>query len=614
MKRIIYLAFSCLLVLGVSCAQQADPVPPADDGCFGLSAQIQNVGSREKVSLDGNWKAFIDQYETGYYDYRRNPMPDAETFFADRSFHADRTKLVEYDFDTASELRVPGDWNTQRPELYLYEGTVWYRQKFQASPRPGTRTFLYFGAANYEAVVGLNGHPVAKHLGGYTPFNIEITDQVRSGENAVIVKVDNKRMFEGVPTVNSDWWNYGGITRDVYLVTVPETFIREYSVQLSKDRSSIEGWVQLDGPAPAQRVSLDIDELGIHEPMTADASGKAAFRVAAKPQCWSPSDPMLYDVRISSETDEVRDRIGFRTIETQGTRILLNGEPIFCKGISIHEEIPAPPSGRANGEADARILLGWAKELGCNFVRLAHYPHNEAMVRTAEEMGLLVWDEIPVYWTIQWENPATYTNAEHQLTDMIIRDRNRANVIIWSVANETPRLPARLEFLRKLIAKARELDGTRLVSAAMEKENLDEATLTVNDELLEYTDIISFNQYVGWYDGDSDKCDRVRWTFPVEKPVVITELGGGAKFGLHGDRTERFTEEYQDYLYQKNIGMLERIDALAGVSPWILKDFRSPRRFLPGIQDDFNRKGLYSEKGERKQAFYTYRDWTPTLH
>ncbi|MBO5546930.1 MAG: beta-glucuronidase, partial [Bacteroidales bacterium] len=239
MKRITYLAFSCLLVLGVSCARQADPVPPADDGCFGLSAQIQNVGSREKVSLDGNWKAFIDQYETGYYDYRRNPMPDAETFFADRSFHADRTKLVEYDFDTASELRVPGDWNTQRPELYLYEGTVWYRQKFQASPRPGTRTFLYFGAANYEAVVGLNGHPVAKHLGGYTPFNIEITDQVRSGENAVIVKVDNKRMFEGVPTVNSDWWNYGGITRDVYLVTVPETFIREYSVQLSKDRSSI---------------------------------------------------------------------------------------------------------------------------------------------------------------------------------------------------------------------------------------------------------------------------------------------------------------------------------------------------------------------------------------
>ncbi len=583
------------------------------DGCFGLAPQIQNICARQTLSLNGDWKAFIDQYETGYYDYRRNPMPDGNTFFADLSFHADRTVLVEYDFDTASELRVPGDWNTQRPELYLYEGTIWYRQKFQAQPKPGCRTFLYFGAANYEAVVGLNGHPVAKHLGGYTPFNIEITDQLRAGENSVIVKVDNKRMLEGVPTVNSDWWNYGGITRDVYVVTVPETFIRDYSVQLSQDRTSICGWVRMDGPAAAQKVSLEIAELGLRAEMTADADGYASFSIPANPRLWSPSDPKLYDVRIFSETDQVSDRIGFRTIETKGTRILLNGEPIFCKGIAIHEETPAPPSGRANGERDARTLLGWAKDLGCNFVRLAHYPHNEAMVRTAEEMGLLVWDEIPVYWTIQWENPQTYVNAEHQLTDMIIRDRNRANVIIWSVANETPRVPLRLEFLRKLIAKARELDGTRLVSAAMEKTNIDEATLTVDDELLEYADIISFNQYVGWYDGDSDKCDRVRWTFPVEKPVVITELGGGAKYGRHGDRTERFTEEYQDYLYKKNIEMLERIDALAGVSPWILKDFRSPRRFLPGIQDDFNRKGLYSEKGERKQAFYSYRDWHPSV-
>lgn len=582
---------------------------PIGDGCFGLSPQIQNIDARSRVSLDGNWKAFIDQYETGYYDYRRNPMPDQSTFFADRSFNADRTVLVEYDFDSADELRVPGDWNTQRPQLYLYEGTIWYRQKFDITPKEGRRTFLYFGAANYEAVVGVNGHPIAKHLGGYTPFNIEITDKIHEGSNTVIVKVDNKRMLEGVPTVNSDWWNYGGITRSVYVVDVPETFIREYNVQLSADRKKICGWIQLDGSTLSQKVTLNINELGIHKTVTTGKDGKATFEVAAKPVFWSPDDPKLYDVSIISETDSVNDRIGFRTIETQGTKLLLNGEPIFCKGISIHEEMPYAPSGRAFTEEHARTLLGWAKELGCNFVRLAHYPHNEAMVHTAEEMGLMVWDEIPVYWTIQWENPATYINAEHQLTDMIIRDRNRANVVIWSVSNETPRGPARLEFLRKLIEKAREIDGTRLVSSAMEKTNIDYATLTVDDELLQYTDIISFNQYVGWYDGDSDKCDRVKWTFPVEKPVFITELGGGAKYGLHGDRTERFTEEYQDYLYKKNIEMLERIDALAGVTPWILKDFRSPRRFLPGIQDDFNRKGLLSEEGERKMAFFTYQAW-----
>lgn len=609
MKKSLILSLLCLIFIGCQEGEKANL--PVDDGCFGLSSQIQNIQARNLVSLDGDWKAFIDQYETGYYDYRRNPMPDSQTFFADRSFHADRTKLVEYDFDTASELKVPGDWNTQRPELYLYEGTIWYRQKFDVEVKEGRRKFLYFGAANYETVVGLNGHAIAKHLGGFTPFNIEITDKLSEGENSLIVKVDNKRMFEAVPTVNSDWWNYGGITRSVYVVDVPETFIRDYSVQLSKDRKSIYGWVQLDGTQLSQTVTVNIPELDINEALKTDAQGKASFEVAANPVFWCPDNPKLYDVAISSETDIVADRIGFRTVETQGTKILLNGEPIFCKGISIHEEIPYAPSGRASTKEEAEILLGWAKELGCNFVRLAHYPHNEYMVRTAEEMGLLVWDEIPVYWTIQWENPATYTNAEHQLTDMIIRDRNRANVIIWSVANETPRVPNRLEFLSKLIAKARELDGTRLVSAAMEKENIDATTLTVNDELLEYTDIISFNQYVGWYDGDSDKCDRVNWTFPVEKPVFITELGGGAKYGFHGDRTERFTEEYQVYLYEKNIAMLERIDALAGVSPWILKDFRSPRRFLPGIQDDFNRKGLLSEQGQRKQAFYTYQSWNP---
>lgn len=609
MKKSLILSLLCLVLL--ACQEEERSSLPVEDGCFGLSSQIQNIQARKLVSLDGNWKAFIDQYETGYYDYRRNPMPDSQTFFADRSFHADRTQLVEYDFDTASELKVPGDWNTQRPELYLYEGTIWYRQKFDIKKEEGRRKFLYFGAANYETVVGLNGHAIAKHLGGFTPFNIEVTDKLSEGENSLIVKVDNKRMFEGVPTVNSDWWNYGGITRSVYVVDVPETFIRDYSVQLSKDRKSIYGWVQLDGSRLSQDITVDIPELSIKEVLRTDAQGKASFEVEASPEFWCPENPKLYDVAISSDTDSVTDRIGFRTIETQGTKILLNGEPIFCKGISIHEEIPYAPSGRAYTREDAETLLGWAKELGCNFVRLAHYPHNENMVRVAEEMGFLVWDEIPVYWTIQWENPATYVNAEHQLTDMIIRDRNRANVIIWSVANETPRGPVRLEFLRKLIAKARELDGTRLVSAAMEKENIDASTLTVKDELLEFTDIISFNQYVGWYDGDSDQCDRVEWTFPVEKPVFITELGGGAKYGFHGDRTERFTEEYQVYLYEKNISMLERIDALAGVSPWILKDFRSPRRFLPGIQDDFNRKGLLSEKGERKQAFYTYQSWNP---
>ena len=227
----------------------------------------------------------------------------------------------------------------------------------------------------------------------------------------------------------------------------------------------------------------------------------------------------------------------------------------------------------------------------------------------ADEMGMLVWSEIPVYWTIAWNDPDTYANAENQLCEMIARDHNRACIIIWSVANETPRSSERLSFLTRLIDKTRALDPTRLVSAAMEKDETSPGQLTLVDELMYKTDLLSFNQYVGWYDGDADKCDRVVWTFPVDKPVILSELGGGAKYGRHGSMDERFTEEYLVRLYEKNISMMQRIRGLAGCTPWILKDFRSPRRALEGIQDDFNRKGLVSEKGEKKDAFYTLQNW-----
>ena len=585
---------------------------------FALSAQepypqITNIPGRDAVCLDGNWKYIVDVYNTGAMDYRANPIPDRSSFFADKSFYSDQKVLVEYDFDYAKEIAVPGDWNTQKRELYYYEGAVWYRTKFDARPRQGRRYFLYFGAANYETVVGLNGRRLGSHEGGFTPFNFEVTDRLKEGDNSLVVNVDNTRRMDGVPTVNSDWWNYGGITRSVYLVETPETFIREYSVQLKKGSPGvIEGWVRLDGPDASSKVTVSIPELKVSRTVTADASGLACFEIEAKPILWCPENPKLYEVSISSGMDAIMDRIGFRTIETLGDKLLLNGKEVFCKGISIHEEMIGGAGGRANSMEHARALLAEVKAMNCNFVRLAHYPHNENMVRAAEEMGIMVWSEIPVYWTISFDNPDTYANAEQQLTDMITRDRNRANVIIWSVANETPLGDSRLAFLGKLIAKARELDPTRLVSAAMEKVERPRRMLTVNDPLTEIADLISFNQYVGWYDGTPEKCDEVTWTFDIKKPVIVTEFGGGALYGRHGDVDQRFTEENQEYLYRKNIEMLDRMPGLAGTSPWILKDFRSPKRMLDGIQDDYNRKGLLSEKGERKKAFYVMQSWYGT--
>lgn len=577
--------------------------------CMTATAQqaplVSNIAARQTTSLDGQWKSIVDPFENGYYDYRLRPY---DGYGLDQTY-SDKTMLQEHDFETSQTLFVPGDWNTQRDQLYYYEGTVWYRKRFDYNLAADNRLFIHFGAVNYEAIVWVNGKKLGRHVGGFTSFNYEITDILREGENSVVVKVDNKRKADAVPTVNSDWWNYGGITRPVTLIETPSTFIQDYYVQLDKnDMRTIEGWVQLDGEFKDQSVSVEIAELGLKVNAVCNQEGYASFSVKAKPQLWSPESPKLYDVVVSCQSDSVEDQIGFRTITTDGTKMLLNGEEIFCRGICIHEET-AYDSGRAYSRDHAETLLGWAKDLNCNFVRLAHYPHNEEMVRAAERMGFLVWSEIPVYWTIHWENKETYANAHAQLTDMITRDKNRCNVIIWSIANETPHSDARLEFLTNLANTARQMDDVRLIGAAMEKEDLGNNVLTVNDPLGEVLDIISFNQYVGWYDGTSEKCDRMSWVFDIKKPVFISEFGGGALYGNHGSKDEFFTEEYQKDLYEHQVAMFSRIEGLAGTSPWIIKDFRSPRRQVPGLQDGFNRKGLISDKGQKKQAFFVMKEW-----
>lgn len=267
--------------------------------------------------------------------------------------------------------------------------------------------------------------------------------------------------------------------------------------------------------------------------------------------------------------------------------------------------------GRAYSMEDAKMLLGWAKDLGCNFVRLAHYPHNENMVRLADELGILVWEENPVYWTIQWDNKATYQKANQQLIELINRDKNRASVIIWSMANETPQSENRNSFLEDLISTTRNMDCTRLISAALEfhEKKGEKNVMILDDKLSEMVDIVSFNEYYGWYGGDIKNIKNLKWEITSEKPVVISEFGAGAQQGFHADSLTRWSEEYQDYLYRETLPALLKIPQLSGISPWILADFRSPRRMLMPIQNGWNRKGLISQNGTKKKAFYTLQEF-----
>jgi len=598
MRRRFFLCFLWLLACGTVVAEE---VP-----------QVANILSRQVTSLNGAWHYIVDVQEEGYYDYRMNPTPWG--FF--RNAKPQRPEdLIEYDFDKAPVMQLPGDWNTQDSQLFFYEGTVWFYKQFRLErkeQRGGKRTLLYFGAVNYEAYVYVNGQLAGHHEGGFTPFNFDVTDLLQDGDNVVIVKVDNKRRASHVPTLIFDWWNYGGITRDVLLAEVNPVYIENYNLQLTNLKTKeLSFSAQLNHKEADKEITLSIPELRIKKTFKTNAEGivhSSQFTVhSPQLKLWSPESPILYKVEIQMGDEVIRDEIGFRTIETRGKQILLNGKPVYLRGISIHEE-KAYGGGRANSTADAHTLLSWAKELGCNFVRLAHYPHNEYAVREAERMGLLVWSEIPVYWTIAWTNPQTYQNAERQLTDMIRRDQNRANVIIWSIANETPHSAERDTFLSRLATKARSLDNTRLISMAMEVTSASNYKNRLQDNMNEYVDVISFNEYIGWY-RDVNDASKMEWEIPYDKPVIISEFGGGAKYGLHGAKNQRWTEEFQENLYRENIAMLEKIDGLAGTTPWILKDFRSPRRVLNGIQDYYNRKGLFSDQGEKKKAFYVLRDW-----
>jgi beta-glucuronidase len=431
---------------------------------------LTNIPGRRTTSLDGQWHAIVDPYETGSFDYHNQWLTNNNAFYKNHKPQS-KSELVEYDFDSSEALHVPGDWNTQRESLLFYEGSIWYERSFDYAKLPRKRIFLHFGAANYTASVYLNGSELGEHEGGFTAFDFEITDQVRPRGNFLVVRVNDTRRADHVPALNSDWWNYGGITRPVTLVEVPETFIQDTFIQYAKKSTRrIAGWVQLDGPQLQQKVTIRIPEAGVSKIFQTDPKGRAEFSLDVDLTPWSPESPKLYEVIVASETDELTDRIGFRSIEVRNANILLNGKTVFLRGINLHEEAPMRP-GRAWSEDDARSLLTWAKELGCNFVRLAHYPHNEAMLQMADKMGIMVWAEVPVYWVLQWENPRTVHDAENQMKEMVTRDHNRAALIIYSVANETPISEGRNLFLKQLIQKAHSEDPTRLVSAAFKATN-----------------------------------------------------------------------------------------------------------------------------------------------
>ena len=645
-------------------AAPAEPVAPAP--------LLVNPDARQSLSLDGDWQVIIDPLSSG----DASPVAvgvEGSGFYPDRKVKAPG-ELIEYKYSDKVQLRVPGDWNSQSERLFFYEGPVWYRTTFQR-PKTGDRQFLYFGAVSYRADIYLNGKYVASHEGAYTPFNVDVTNRLKDGENLLVVKVDNTLDTKTVPTRKTDWWNYGGITRSVRLISERSAYVRDYKWHLAdRDKRHIEISVATEGTKAGDTVSVAIPELRRRAIIKLGADGRGTTRLTAPVAFWSPEQPRLYDVTVSLGSTTLKDKIGFRTIEARGGEIMLNGRAIFLKGISMHEESVLRP-GRSFGTEDARASLSLVKKLGGNFVRLSHYPHDEATTQMADELGLLVWSEIPVYWSIDWANPATLVNARAQMVTNMTRDANRASIIIWSVANETPVGDARLNFLRELVATTRTQDSTRLVSAALFGDPLkflreyssrimahvatDPATQpeqrraikswfietakveptaerladlnkpfthVVDDQLGNELDVVAYNQYFGWYpagflsrilpldettirQAEFALMKRLRIEPRQDKPFIISEFGADAKRGFAGDRDTIFSEAFQVRYYEAQFEMLSRSTKLRGISPWVLKDFRTALRTHPDYQEYYNRKGVVDENGQPKLVFETLKTY-----
>lgn len=566
----------------------------------GLSAQdlMANVYGRNVQSLNGKWDAIVDLYDQGRKNrIYLNRKPEGKTDF------------YEYSFENGLRLNVPSDWNSQTPDLKYYEGTVWYARRFDVARNGSERLFLYFGAVNYRCRIYLNGEEIGSHEGGFTPFQFEITGKVKDRDNFLAVEVNNTRTADAIPALAFDWWNYGGITRDVFIVKTPELFIEDYFVRLDKDSpTKIDARVKLSDAAAGIPVRIEIPELGIEQSLVTDGKGTASGSFRAKRlERWSPENPKLYRVIVSSGGETVEEQIGFRNVRVEGEDIYLNDKPVFLKSIAFHEEIPQR-RGRAFSEADAAMLLSEAKALGCNMIRLAHYPQNEYIVRMAERMGFMLWEEIPVWQGIDFGNDRTRLKAGNMIREMVMRDKNRCALTFWGIANETQPSEARNAFLRYLIACCREIDDTRLITAAFDLVRFDreKQAFVMNDPFIRELDVVAVNKYMGWYHQWPVTPDKAVWEVAKGQPLIVSEFGGEALYGVTGnaDVVSSWSEDYQATLYRDNLEMFRHIPNLRGTSPWILFDFRSPFRFHPTNQQDWNRKGLISDQGYRKKAWY----------
>jgi beta-glucuronidase len=576
------------------------------------------TATRELVSLDGVWRFAV------------------EGTVAAEPWHGP--------LDTSLEAAVPASYNDLFTDCAIRDhvGWVWYQRQVRVPRGWGDeRVVLRLDAATHRGRVYVDEVLVAEHVGGYTPFEADITEHVRAGQEfQLTVGVNNELTNTTIPpgtiTVSQDgrrqqkylhdFYNYAGLARSVWLCSVPVVHVDDVTISTSLDGTAgtVDYAVETSASAPVRVRALDAT--GTQVAAGEGTSGTLRIEDAT---LWRPGAAYLYDLVIEvldgeEVVDSYTEPFGVRTVEVRGTQFLINGEPFYFTGFGKHEDTPVRGKGHDNAYLVHDFqLMQW---VGANSFRTSHYPYAEEVMEFADRHGIVVIDETAAVginlaveggiagrphrptFSDQTFNDDTRAAHAQAIRELVNRDKNHPSVVMWCITNEpSSNEEGAREYFEPLVELTRKLDPTRPLcyTAVM-------FATSKNDLIADLFDVVCLNRYYGWYVTPGDlvtaeaylEADLRGWAEKFSKPIMMTEYGADTMPGLHSVWDMPWTEEYQTAYLQMHHRVFDRLDAFVGEHVWNFADFQTSN----GIHRvGGNKKGVFTRNRQPKAAAHALR-------
>ncbi len=576
------------------------------------------------ISLDGKWRFthVLDQRPDNNHSLYDGEVP---LYATDKIYRTDWINV-----------NVPGVWEKYAEKYALFEGVCWYYRTFEVEElTEDTVAQLRFGGVIYRADIYLNNEYVGFHESGYVEFTRDITKFIKQGTNCLALCVDNRPLIVKWP---HDWgyFNFGGIHGSVSLELMSGEYIDSLSLTPDYDCEKGQGLLRVKGTLKhfdGSRITVSV----AGRTAVLDAKADGEFDEILKIDginAWTPDEPLLYEctVRIGEEVFEEK-RVGFRNIKTQNAKILLNGNPFFCKGCCYLYD--SPEHGLTASLEQMRYDLSEMKEAGINAIR-THYPMDEIFYRLCDEMGFVSWIELPVYCSkpsreetnTVFARPEYIENAQMILCEMIALARSHASVIIYSIGNECNiEHPEALPFFTVMANTVRETDDTRLVGYA--------SLYGLVGEMGSILDVLGMNCYDGWYNKITEYyhyeekevengavklpeivlgrfhalANELDEKLPKDLPIVLSEFGGDSVPGFRSCSMDYWSEEYHAEVVKKTVlAVREHENRFAGTFVFAFTDYHDPSKPQNGFWNEYNLKGMLSYHRDRKLPFYALKE------